>query len=185
MAGQLQKSHGQTAASLRRSRGGGAMFWLDWQQGNKVDHERSMLWMAPRKPKMSWSKLNKGRVEKLINAALWLRPGLLKWKLQRKTAHGTPWMLLQRWKSRLILPEHFPEIRPQRNTLNLSRVLSKGRSCNGSSARRSLKRERSESKRRLRKRRKIFVPVSGSSDASDYHLLGESDSHFLDQGNSV
>ena len=39
--------------------------WVD-SKGNKLDDERSMLWMAPRKPGSNWSRLNKTRVEKLF-----------------------------------------------------------------------------------------------------------------------
>jgi uncharacterized protein YdeI (YjbR/CyaY-like superfamily) len=40
--------------------------------------------MAPRKAKMSWSKLNKGRVEKLINAGLMAPAGLVKVEAAKK-----------------------------------------------------------------------------------------------------
>jgi uncharacterized protein YdeI (YjbR/CyaY-like superfamily) len=39
--------------------------WID-SKPNKLDDERSMLWLAPRKPKTGWSKPNKERVERLI-----------------------------------------------------------------------------------------------------------------------
>jgi uncharacterized protein YdeI (YjbR/CyaY-like superfamily) len=51
--------------------------WID-SKPNKLDEERSMLWFAPRKAGTGWSKLNKGRVEKLIAAGLMTPAGLAK-----------------------------------------------------------------------------------------------------------
>lgn len=51
--------------------------WVD-SKGNKLDEERSMLWMAPRKRSSKWSKLNKQRVEKLGRAGLMTPAGLAK-----------------------------------------------------------------------------------------------------------
>ena len=51
--------------------------WID-SKPNKLDDERSILWMAPRKPAAKWSRLNKERVEKLINAGLMAPVGLVK-----------------------------------------------------------------------------------------------------------
>ena len=39
--------------------------WID-SKPNSLDDERSMLWFAPRKAGTGWSRLNKGRVERLI-----------------------------------------------------------------------------------------------------------------------
>lgn len=49
--------------------------WIDSKPG-KLDEERSMLWFTPRKAGSGWSKLNKERVEKLINAGLMTPAGL-------------------------------------------------------------------------------------------------------------
>jgi uncharacterized protein YdeI (YjbR/CyaY-like superfamily) len=57
--------------------------WID-SKGNKLDDERSMLWMAPRKAKTGWSKLNKERIEKLINAKLIAPAGLAKINAAKK-----------------------------------------------------------------------------------------------------
>ncbi|MPZ48297.1 MAG: hypothetical protein GEU75_03120 [Dehalococcoidia bacterium] len=38
--------------------------WID-SKGGKLDEERTLLWMAPRKPKSAWSRLNKERIERL------------------------------------------------------------------------------------------------------------------------
>jgi uncharacterized protein YdeI (YjbR/CyaY-like superfamily) len=51
--------------------------WID-SKGNKLDDERSMLWFAPRKARTGWSRPNKIRVEKLIEAGLMAPAGLAK-----------------------------------------------------------------------------------------------------------
>lgn len=57
--------------------------WID-SKGNKLDDERSMLWMAPRKPKTGWSKLNKERIEKLIKSGFMTAAGLAKINAAKK-----------------------------------------------------------------------------------------------------
>jgi uncharacterized protein YdeI (YjbR/CyaY-like superfamily) len=47
-------------------------------KGGKVDDERSMVWITPRKARTGWSKINKERVEKLIKARLMSAAGLAK-----------------------------------------------------------------------------------------------------------
>lgn len=51
--------------------------WID-SKPNKLDEERSLLWFAPRKLKTGWSKLNKERVERLIEQGLMMPAGLAK-----------------------------------------------------------------------------------------------------------
>ena len=51
--------------------------WID-SKANKLDDERSMLWMAPRKPGTGWSALNKTRVERLLAEGRLAPPGLAK-----------------------------------------------------------------------------------------------------------
>ncbi len=51
--------------------------WVD-SKPNKLDDERSMLWFAPRKPGTGWSRPNKQRVERLIEAGLMAPAGLAK-----------------------------------------------------------------------------------------------------------
>jgi uncharacterized protein YdeI (YjbR/CyaY-like superfamily) len=51
--------------------------WID-SKPNKLDDQRSMLWFAPRKPGTGWSRLNKQRVEALIQAGLMAPAGLAK-----------------------------------------------------------------------------------------------------------
>lgn len=57
--------------------------WID-TKGNKLDDERTMLWMAPRKAGSNWSKLNKTRVEKLLASGLMEAPGLAKIESAKK-----------------------------------------------------------------------------------------------------
>lgn len=51
--------------------------WVDSKPA-KLDHERSMLYFAPRKPKSGWSKPNKERVERLMLAGLMHPSGMSK-----------------------------------------------------------------------------------------------------------
>ena len=51
--------------------------WID-SKANKLDQERSLLWFAPRRGGTGWSKLNKQRVERLIQQGLMMPAGLAK-----------------------------------------------------------------------------------------------------------
>jgi uncharacterized protein YdeI (YjbR/CyaY-like superfamily) len=51
--------------------------WID-SKPNKLDEERSLLWFTPRKAGTGWSKLNKNRVERLIEQGLMMPAGLAK-----------------------------------------------------------------------------------------------------------
>ncbi|MBD2109715.1 YdeI/OmpD-associated family protein [Nodosilinea sp. FACHB-13] len=51
--------------------------WID-SKGNKLDDERTMLWMTPRQPGTGWSALNKKRIAALSEAGLMMPPGLAK-----------------------------------------------------------------------------------------------------------
>ncbi len=51
--------------------------WID-SKPNKLDEERSLLWFAPRKKGTGWSKLNKDRVERLLQQGLMMPAGLAK-----------------------------------------------------------------------------------------------------------
>lgn len=51
--------------------------WID-SKGNKLDEERSMVWFVPRKAGTGWSKINKGRVEKLTADGLMMPAGLVR-----------------------------------------------------------------------------------------------------------
>jgi uncharacterized protein YdeI (YjbR/CyaY-like superfamily) len=54
-----------------------AFGWID-SKPNKLDSERSLLWIAPRKAKTGWSKINKDRVSALTRAGRMSAPGLAK-----------------------------------------------------------------------------------------------------------
>ena len=64
--------------------------WVD-SKPNKLDEERSMLWFAPRKGKTGWSKPNKERVERLVQAGLMQPAGLA--KVEQAKTDGS-WTLL-------------------------------------------------------------------------------------------
>ena len=49
--------------------------WVD-SKGNKLDDERSLLLITPRKPRSGWAKTNKARVERLIEQGLMAPAGL-------------------------------------------------------------------------------------------------------------
>ena len=49
--------------------------WVD-SKGNRLDDDKSMLWIAPRKPGSNWSKPNKERIEKPTMAGLLAPAGL-------------------------------------------------------------------------------------------------------------
>ena len=51
--------------------------WVD-SKGGKLDEERSMLYFAPRKPGSGWSKPNKERIRRLLEAGLMAPAGLAK-----------------------------------------------------------------------------------------------------------
>jgi uncharacterized protein YdeI (YjbR/CyaY-like superfamily) len=51
--------------------------WID-SKPNKLDADRTMLWLAPRKPGTGWSALNKKRIAAMIAAELMMPAGLAK-----------------------------------------------------------------------------------------------------------
>jgi uncharacterized protein YdeI (YjbR/CyaY-like superfamily) len=51
--------------------------WID-SLPRRLDQDRTMLWLAPRKPGSGWSKRNKERVERMIAAGLMTPAGLAK-----------------------------------------------------------------------------------------------------------
>lgn len=72
--------------------------WID-SLGRKLDEERTMLWISPRKPGSNWSKLNKDRVEKLIAAGLMTPAGLE--KIEAAQQDGT-WTALDEVEAQVI-----------------------------------------------------------------------------------
>jgi uncharacterized protein YdeI (YjbR/CyaY-like superfamily) len=57
--------------------------WID-SKANKLDDERTMQWFAPRRLGTGWSRLNKERVEKLIDEGRMAPPGLMKIEAAKK-----------------------------------------------------------------------------------------------------
>ena len=60
--------------------------WID-SKPNKLDDARSMLWFAPRKPGTGWSRPNKQRIERMLQAGLMHPAGLA--KLEQAKADGS------------------------------------------------------------------------------------------------
>lgn len=51
--------------------------WID-SLPRKLDDDRSMLYLAPRKPRSNWSRVNKERVERIVAAGLMTPAGMSK-----------------------------------------------------------------------------------------------------------
>lgn len=75
--------------------------WID-SKPNKLDAERFLLWFAPRKPGTGWSKLNKERVERLLQQGLMMPPGLA--KVEAAKADGS-WTALDAIEALEIPPD--------------------------------------------------------------------------------
>ena len=73
--------------------------WID-SLPRKLDGDRTMLLLSPRKPKSVWSKLNKTRVNQLITDGLMMPPGLE--KIEQAKTDGS-WVFLDDVEA-LIVP---------------------------------------------------------------------------------
>jgi uncharacterized protein YdeI (YjbR/CyaY-like superfamily) len=62
--------------------------WID-SLSRKLDEDRSMLWLAPRRKGSNWSKPNKYRVERMIAAGLMTDAGLVKIDLAKQDGSWT------------------------------------------------------------------------------------------------
>ena len=51
--------------------------WID-SKAVTLDDDRGMQWFSPRRPRTGWSKLNKGRIERMMSAGLMHASGLAK-----------------------------------------------------------------------------------------------------------
>lgn len=60
--------------------------WID-SKPNKLDAERTLLWFAPRKPRSGWSRPNKERVHRMMQAGLMTQAGLR--KIEEAKADGS------------------------------------------------------------------------------------------------
>ncbi len=74
--------------------------WID-SRPRKLDDNRTMLLLSPRRPKSVWSKLNKTRVEQLAEQGLIEPPGLK--KIEQAKADGS-WTFLDDVEA-LIIPQ--------------------------------------------------------------------------------
>lgn len=75
--------------------------WID-SLPRKLDAERSMIQLTPRKPKSGWSAVNKQRIDKLIHAGLMMPAGLA--MIEAAKASGT-WTKLDSAHAREIPPD--------------------------------------------------------------------------------
>jgi len=66
--------------------------WID-STANRLDDERYLLWMAPRKPRSGWSAVNKRRIEELLADGRVSDAGLA--VIEAAKADGS-WQLLER-----------------------------------------------------------------------------------------
>ena len=74
--------------------------WVDSTQ-RKLDDQRAILWFTARRPKSGWSRPNKERVERLVEAGLMLPAGLA--VIEDAKRRGT-WTLLDEVED-LIVPD--------------------------------------------------------------------------------
>ncbi len=74
--------------------------WIDSRPA-KLDAQRSMLLLSPRRPKSAWSRINKQRVARLSAAGLMMPPGVAAVKLARRNGS---WNALDGVEA-LVIPE--------------------------------------------------------------------------------
>jgi uncharacterized protein YdeI (YjbR/CyaY-like superfamily) len=75
--------------------------WID-STARPLDHERSLILVCPRKPKSTWSKVNKERVERLIAAKRMTAAGLK--AIEVAKANGS-WTALDAVEALVVPPE--------------------------------------------------------------------------------
>lgn len=74
--------------------------WID-SKPNRLDDDRSLLWLAPRNAKSAWSRPNKERVERMLAAGLMAEAGLRMVELAKES--GT-WTMLDEVED-LVVPD--------------------------------------------------------------------------------
>ena len=74
--------------------------WID-SKPNKLDDDRFLLWLAPRKPKSVWSAINKRRIDELVASGRMTDAGLAAIKVAK--ANGS-WAALEHTDA-LVIPE--------------------------------------------------------------------------------
>lgn len=100
--------------------------WID-SVPNKIDDQKYMQLFSPRKKKSPWSKLNKDRIEKLIQNGSMMVPGMEKIEQSKK---DNSWTALDNIEA-LIYPDYFKtalETKPQaaKNFRNFNKSYVKG-----------------------------------------------------------
>ncbi|GAB4112816.1 MAG: YdeI/OmpD-associated family protein [Roseiflexaceae bacterium] len=75
--------------------------WID-STAKGLDQDRSMLWLAPRKPRTGWSRPNKERIERILAAGLMTEAGLR--KIEAAKQDGS-WFLLDSVEALEIPPD--------------------------------------------------------------------------------
>lgn len=78
--------------------------WID-SRPNKLDDERSMLWFTPRNPGSVWSRINKQRIEKLVDTGRIAPAGTA---LVEAAKRDSSWTSLDRVED-LIVPSDLEE----------------------------------------------------------------------------
>jgi uncharacterized protein YdeI (YjbR/CyaY-like superfamily) len=74
--------------------------WID-SKPNKLDEQRTMLWLAPRKARTGWSRLNKEHIEKMLASGQMAQAGLAKIEAAKKDGS---WFLLDAVEA-LVMPD--------------------------------------------------------------------------------
>jgi uncharacterized protein YdeI (YjbR/CyaY-like superfamily) len=75
--------------------------WVD-STANPLDDERSMIYVAPRKPRSGWSKVNKERIERMIAGGKMTAAGMA--KIQAAKEDGT-WTKLDEVEQLQVPPD--------------------------------------------------------------------------------
>lgn len=75
--------------------------WID-SKPNRLDDQRSMLWFAPRKAGTGWSRPNKLRVERMVQAGRMKAPGMA--KVEAAKADGS-WSRLDAVEDLVVPPD--------------------------------------------------------------------------------
>jgi uncharacterized protein YdeI (YjbR/CyaY-like superfamily) len=73
--------------------------WIDSVR-RPIDNEKFMRFLSPRKPKGTWSKVNRGKINQLISQGLMTNAGL---KVIEKAKQNGSWTILDEVKD-LIIP---------------------------------------------------------------------------------
>jgi uncharacterized protein YdeI (YjbR/CyaY-like superfamily) len=96
-----RKQSGRTALTYEEAVQEALCFgWID-SKGSKLDDERTMLWMSPRKRGSGWARTNKVRIEQLLADGLMTPAGLA---LVEEAKRDGSWTLLDDVEN-LVVPD--------------------------------------------------------------------------------